>query len=100
VGVGHKEEIVKDKALYIIIGVLIGIVVMQWNQGPQTAQAQTPGEILGYQVAVEYNDGNHFVLLPNGDVYMQRNDLGDGFDRPAKYMGNFWTGEPVPASGQ
>jgi hypothetical protein len=33
----------KEKALYIIIGVLIAVVIMQWHEGPPPVQAQAEG---------------------------------------------------------
>jgi hypothetical protein len=90
----------KDKALYIIIGVLIGVIIMQWQQGPQPAQAQAPEVINGYRVVTYNTTGHHFVMLSNGDVYKQDRPLHeDSFGGAApKYMGNFWSGAPVPTS--
>jgi hypothetical protein len=86
----------KDKVLYIIIGVLIGVVVMQWQQGPQTAQAQAPEPISGYRVQKKTNNSDtmHFVMLTNGDVYM-RESQHDWSTEPLRYFGNFWGGPPV-----
>jgi len=93
---------VKDKIPYIIIGVLIGVIVMQWQQGPAPAQAQAPEPITGFG---SYSAGNgaaayHHVMLANGDVYrnLSKTSGGDGhfiFRTPPTYVGNFWQGPPV-----
>jgi len=85
----------KDKLPYIIIGVLIGVIIMQWQQGPQPAQAQAPEVITGYRVVSGSVLTDHFAMLSNGDVYRQSHNstYGATFNTPPTKVGNFWTGQ-------
>ncbi len=89
----------KDKLPYIIIGVLIGVIIMQWQQGPQPAQAQAPEPTTGYRVQITAGSTTtyHFVMLSNGDVYT-RSSNDNWSTNPPQYMGNFWGTFPVPTS--
>jgi hypothetical protein len=88
----------RDKVLYIIIGVLIGVVVMQWQQGPQPVQAQAPEPINGWKVFGGDRDRHFVVMLSNGDVYLrlahETNGAWSWFNDTA-YLGNFWTTIPI-----
>ena len=94
----------RERTLYIIIGVLIGIVIMQWQQGPQPAQAQAPEAISGYHPVLNGGFIYHEVMLSNGDLYQQAHNAdspqlgfrGDGL----VYVGNFWDSTPVPTSNE
>ena len=94
----------RERVLYIIIGVLIGVVVMQWQQGPQPAQAQAPDAVAGYRAVGNGGLIYHEVMLSNGDIYQQSHSgdsaqlgfRGDGLI----YVGNFWDGGPTPTNPQ
>lgn len=91
----------KDKVLYIIMGVLIGVVVMQWQQGPETVQAQARTQVPGTPVAMS-GDGlvnGQYLCLENGDIYFRRVEFERGVpgfkntgDSQLRYVGNYWTG--------
>ena len=88
----------KDRVLYIIIGVLIGVVIMQWQQGPAPAQAQAPEPITGYRVVLKgpsQDDYVHFVMLSNGDVYGRFSSALTPFNHDLVFLGNYWGGPPV-----
>lgn len=92
----------RERTLYIIIGVLIGVIIMQWQQGPQPAQAQTmdveyhaiAGDAYGNRPAYIY------ALYPNGDVYRRGGYNTWEAQDPPEYLGNFWGGPPVPTSNE
>ena len=90
----------KDKALYLIVGLLLGVIVMQAKQGPQPVQAQAPEVITGYSMGVDGDFRVHYVMLSNGDVYANHNHESLShpkglFAQSAEYRGNFWTGQTV-----
>lgn len=93
----------RERTLYVIIGLLLGIIIMQWRQGPQTAQAQAPGVVVG-----NFANDFHYVLLDNGDVYSRMIQQVGGFPKYVEaesraelnYVGNFWTSPPVPTSNE
>ena len=87
----------KEKGLYLIIGLLLGVIVMQAKQGPQPAQAQLGVDALDWTV---YDHPTyallHWVIKPSGEVYVR---TGNNFDpSPPINLGSFWVGGPVPAS--
>jgi hypothetical protein len=76
--------------LCLMLAVAVGYLL-----GSQTAQAQGGFEIL------TFSDNRHYVMLNNGDVYYREvYDPGTGYysTHPAKYMGNYWSDQPVPTS--
>jgi len=88
----------RERTLYLIIGLLLGVIIMQWRQGPQPAQAQTPEPIAGAFGSYWNFQMRYAVMLSNGDIYENNWNYNLGyFDSPPTYRGNFWYSEPVPA---
>ena len=92
----------RERTLYIIIGTLIGVIIMQWRQGPQPVQAQAPSTVTSL---LEWPATNtHIVVLDNGDVF--RNHLTYSpedfwrYETPPEYLGNFFSGPPVPTTNE
>ena len=90
------------KFMYVSIAILcLSIsVLIGFHVGNQTVHAQpSPFEILGYKAFNSYNGNTvrHFIMLNNGDLYVNDGDGSGGFNYDsAFYIGNFWGTGSVP----
>ena len=84
--------------LCLMLSAFIGFYI-----GSGSAKAQAPDAVAGYRVyqhCAGCNSSEHFVMLSNGDVYHRYTNTNMTFDPRVDYLGNFWTGAPVPTSDQ
>ncbi len=92
------------KAMYLSITMLCLALTLLigFHLGSHSVQAQAPEPITGYRVLSPSQSTlvDHFLMLSNGDVSRQSHDktFGAIFNEPPTYVGNFWSGVPVPVS--
>ena len=98
--------------MQLSIGVLCLMlaVVAGYHLGSQTAQAQVQAPIIGF--ATEDSFGGHTLITESGDVYSRRYDSihigvywlpvynSDSPEFSLHYVGNIWSGAPVPTSNE
>jgi len=80
--------------MYLSIGLLCLSLsaLIGFHVGSRTAEAQ-PEMVSGTH---QFRDNVWTVMLSNGDVYINNyHPILDKFEEPARYLGNFWNGDPV-----
>ena len=75
--------------LCLALTALIGFYI-----GSHEVEAQNPPAEFQYEIG-GYNGQSHYLMLPNGDVYLRTGTTTFGNQSPASYVGNFFEGGAV-----